>query len=249
MHRRDVLATLAVVPAMIELDMSGPVTTSTANAAQNAPAASEPPVKLTPPANGTIDVAVLLSDRATVIDFCGPWEVFQDVAIGGPHGAPNHRMPFRLYTVAESRDPITTTGGMRILPQYTFDDVPAPRVIVIPAQAGRSERLLNWVRQASQSADLTLSVCTGAFLLAATGLLKGRAATTHHDFYDRFAAQYPDVELRRGLRYVEQGKLMSAGGLSSGIDAALRVVERYFGRETAQQTARYMEYQGTGWMS
>jgi transcriptional regulator GlxA family with amidase domain len=91
-------------------------------------------------------------------------------------------------------------------------------------------------------------VCVGAFLLASTGLLKDRSATTHHDFYDGFASQFPDVELRRGLRFVEQGKLMTAGGLSSGIDAALRIVERYFGRDVAGYTATYMEYQGTDWI-
>jgi transcriptional regulator GlxA family with amidase domain len=236
MHRRDALATLAIVPALIEADVAMAVPL-------------ERPVKLTPPAHGDINVAVLLSDGATIIDFCGPWEVFQDVAIGGSHASPDHRMPFRLYTVAENRDPVRASGGMRIVPQHTFEDAPTPRVVVIPAQSGRSAATLDWVRRSYESADITLSVCTGAFLLAATGLLKGGAATTHHDFYDRFAAQFPDVELRRGLRFVEHGKLMTAGGLSSGIDAALRIVERYFGREVAQQTARYMEYQGTGWQS
>jgi transcriptional regulator GlxA family with amidase domain len=76
------------------------------------------------------------------------------------------------------------------------------------------------------------------------------AATTHHDFYDRFARRYQDVELRRGKRFVENPvqKIASAGGLSSGIDLALRVVERYFGRPVAQRTAAYMEYESTSWM-
>jgi transcriptional regulator GlxA family with amidase domain len=92
-----------------------------------------------------------------------------------------------------------------------------------------------------------MSVCTGAFVLANAGLLKGRAATTHHDFFDEFAKAFPDVTLRRGLRFVESGRIATAGGLTSGIDLALRVVERYFGREVAQTTATYMEYQSTGW--
>ena len=94
-----------------------------------------------------------------------------------------------------------------------------------------------------------MSVCTGAFVLAEAGLLAGKKATTHHDFHDRFAAQYPSVALERGLRFVESGRnLATAGGLTSGIDLALRVVERYFGRETARRTAEYMEYQGKGWL-
>ena len=94
-----------------------------------------------------------------------------------------------------------------------------------------------------------MSVCTGAFVLGQAGLLAGKRATTHHDFHDRFAAQFPDVTLERGLRFVESApNLATAGGLTSGIDLALRVVERYFGRDVAQRTAAYMEYQGKGWL-
>jgi YHS domain-containing protein len=94
-----------------------------------------------------------------------------------------------------------------------------------------------------------MSVCTGAFLLAKTGLLSGKGATTHHNGYRSFAIEFPDVQLKRGVRFVEDGNLASAGGLSSGIDLALRVVERYFGRDVATKTAYYMEYQGQGWMN
>lgn len=137
---------------------------------------------------------------------------------------------------------------MRIIPDYTLDDAPRSNVVVIPAQRGDSERMLRWIRESHESADGTLSVCTGAFLLAQAGLLKGRAATTHHDYYDHFATQFPDVALHRGLRFVEDGKFVTAGGLTSGIDAALRIAERYFGRDVARYTAEYMEYQGTGWI-
>jgi transcriptional regulator GlxA family with amidase domain len=236
MERRTILKVAAALPAVLVGDMPLGVN-------------DQPLPKLTAPTDGTINVAILLSEGATIIDFCGPWEVFQDVAVGGSHTSANHRMPFRLYTVGERQEPIRASGGMRIVPEYTLDAAPKPQVVVIPAQAGRSEAIRNWIVKTHATADVTLSVCTGAFLLASTGLLKGKAATTHHDFYDRFTSQFPDVELRRGLRFVEHGKLMTAGGLSSGIDAALRVVERYFGRETAQQTATYMEYQGRGWVS
>ena len=94
-----------------------------------------------------------------------------------------------------------------------------------------------------------MSVCTGAFVLAKTGLLSGKAATTFHAAFVPFAMQFPDIHLKRGARFVEDGNLASAGGLSSGIDLALRVVERYFGREIAHATAYNMEYQGQGWMN
>jgi YHS domain-containing protein len=107
--------------------------------------------------------------------------------------------------------------------------------------------VLNWIRKSSQTADVTMSVCTGAFLLAKTGLLDGKSATTHHNSYKIFERQFPKITLKRGARFVEQGNLATAGGLTSGMDLAMRVVERYFGREAADQNAYYMEYQGEGW--
>jgi putative intracellular protease/amidase/YHS domain-containing protein len=179
-----------------------------------------------------------------VIDFCGPWEVFQDVRIPG-----HQDQGFQLYTVAETSDPIETSGGMKITPRYTLENAPRPKVVVIPAQGGDSEAMWDWIRKSAETADLIMSVCTGAFLLANSGLLAGKAATTHHDSYRAFARRFQDIQLKRGVRFVEQGNLATAGGLTSGIDLALRVVERYFGREIAKQTAYYMEYQGQGWMS
>lgn len=180
-----------------------------------------------------------------MIDFAGPWEVFQDVIVPSrTEDAP----VFRLYTVSTTTDPITVSGGMKLIPDYTLESAPQPKVIVIPAQSGQSEAMLQWIRKSSEAADVTMSVCTGAFLLAKTGLLKGKPATTHHGSYGKFAMQYPDVQLKRGLRFVEGEKIATAGGLTSGIDLALRVVERYYGRDTAERTAVHMEYQGQGWL-
>jgi len=214
--------------------------TQPANGPATGPANRPNPLK--PPAHGSIPVAFLLSEGATIIDFCGPWEVFQDVSIPGRNDA-----VFRLYTVAETTQPLHASAGMKIVPDYALAAAPAPKVIVIPAQGGRSAAMLEWLRASSKHTDVTMSVCTGAFLLASTGLLAGRSATTHHGFYSSFARDFPDIHLRRGARFVEDGNLASAGGLSSGIDLALRVVERYFGREVAAQTADQMEYQGQGW--
>src|SRR5437763_1093083 len=138
---------------------------------------------------------------------------------------------------------------MKIIPDYTFANAPAPKVIVIPAQSKPSEAMLKWIRESTKNTDVTMSVCTGAFVLAKTGLLSGKAATTFHGAFVSFAMQFPDIRLKRGARFVEDGNLASAGGLSSGIDLALRVVERYYGREVAQKTAYNMEYQGQGWMN
>ena len=133
------------------------------------------------------------------------------------------------------------------MPDYTFETAPAPKVVVVPAQRG-GKALHTWLKKVNDGADVMMSVCTGAFQLGGAGLLSGKTATTHHDFLDRFAKSFPDVTVKRGLRFVEHEKISTAGGLSSGIDLALRVVDRYFGRDVAQATAFYMEYQSKGWV-
>jgi transcriptional regulator GlxA family with amidase domain len=203
------------------------------------------PAPLRPAAEGSIPVAFLMSDNAVMIDFAGPWEVFSNVSVPDRAAQP----VFQLYTVAATASPIKASGGMTIVPDFTFATAPMPKVLVIPAQSARDEAVLAWIRKAADTADLTMSVCTGAFLLARTGLLSGKPATTHHAAYTQFAMEFPDVALKRGARYVETGKFASAGGLSSGIDLALRVVERYFGRAAARNTADAMEYQGQGWLN
>jgi transcriptional regulator GlxA family with amidase domain/YHS domain-containing protein len=198
-----------------------------------------------PPASGPINVAFVISKGAVVIDFAGPWEVFQSATIPGRDMMDR---AFEVYTVAETLDPITASGGMKIVPNYTFQNAPQPKVIVIPAQDDSTEAMLNWIRKATQKSDVTMSVCTGAFVLAATGLLNGKAATTHHTAYSDLEMQFPDVQVKRGARFIEEGNLATAGGLTSGMDLALRVVGRYFGAEAIERSAFQLEYQGQGWM-
>lgn len=247
--RRELLAAVALMVATVIVTLGlaklagrSSAKKATVAAPREEPAASANPLK--PPATGSIPVAFLLSDGAVMIDFSGPWEVFQDVNIPGRTSA-----PFSLYTVAASRKPVRASGGMKIVPDYTFADAPAPKVVVIPAQSDPGETTKAWIRKVAKNADVVMSVCTGAFVLADTGLLAGKPATTHHSAYVRLASQFPDIQVKRGARFVETGNLATSGGLSSGMDLALRVVERYFGREVARQTAYDMEYQGQGWMN
>ena len=200
-------------------------------------------LKLTPPEKGAVQVAFLISQDFTVIDFIGPWEVFQDVSIEG-----RDDLGFELFTVAETTEPLRGSGGLKVVPNYSFADAPLPKVVVIGAQRGRSPVMFEWLKKVSETADVIMSVCTGAFLLAQSGLIDSKTATTHHNFYDSFEKKFPNVELKRDVRFVEEKKFSSAGGLTSGIDLALRVTERYFGRQTAEKTAFYMEYESKGWI-
>jgi transcriptional regulator GlxA family with amidase domain len=192
-----------------------------------------------PPATGAIPVAIVVTEGANVIDFAGPWEVFQDTAKPGTE-AP----AFRLFTVSESRRPLKLTGGLTVVPDFTFDDAPTASVVVVGAQ-GRSSALLQWLRKVANATqtDVLMSVCTGAFKLADAGVLDGKHATTHHDFFDEFARRYPSVTLERGPRFVQSAPhVFTSGGLTSGIDLALHIVSLYFGDPTAEDVARYMEY-------
>jgi putative intracellular protease/amidase/YHS domain-containing protein len=214
--------------------------------AQKSSQSAAAPSPLKAPASGPVNAAFVISKGAVLIDFAGPWEVFQDATIPG-RGMMDSA--FNLYTVAEALNPIAVSGGLQIVPNYTFQTAPPPQIIVIPAQNGSTDVMLDWIRKASKTADLTMSVCTGAFVLAATGLLNGKSATTHHTAYSDLAMQFPDVKVLRGARFVEEDNIATAGGLTSGMDLALRTIGRYFGPEAIRRTAFELEYQGKGWMN
>lgn len=222
------------------------ITSATASSAR-AQTQSRADIAPLPAHDGPVPVAYLMDEGAVMIDFAGPREAFSN---GAPSGA-----GFDHYIVAPSREPIRTWGGMVIVPDYTLADAPAPKVVVIPAQgdgrqgASTTPAKVEWLRHVAPHADIILSVCTGAFLLARTGLLDGLDATTHHGSFDQFEQQFPNVRLMRGRRFVDNGKFVTAGGLTSGIDGALHVVARYYGLDAARQAAEWMEYESNGWLS
>ena len=163
-----------------------------------------------------------------------------------PPGGRDMTSPFHQYSVAETKAPLITESGLTVIPDYTFDTAPQPKIVVIPAEDS-SKAMLQWIRKSAGETDLTMSVCVGAYVLARTGLLDGKSATTHHSAYKQFAEDFPKIHVVRGVRFVEEGNLATSGGLACGIDLAMHVVERYFGREVAEATAYNLEYQGQGW--
>src|SRR5260370_4516622 len=199
MNRTKILKTAAefglmaaiALSAIGELSASSGQVEATSASDGNKPAVKANPLKA--PVQGSIPVAFLVSEDAVIIDFCGPWEVFQDVNIPGRQAA-----PFRIYTVAETTAPIRASGGMKIVPDYTLENAPAPKVIVIPAQSEPNEAVLEWIRKATRNTDVTMSVCTGAFVLAKTGLLSAKAATPFHIPFNHFAVQFPHIHLNPG---------------------------------------------------
>ena len=191
------------------------------------------------PEKEPMKAAFVLTEGANVIDLAGPWEVFQDTMVG-------EHMGFELFTVGESDKTVTMTGGFRAMPHYSFANAPHPDVVVIGAQRGASP-LPEWLRARARDSRVVMSVCTGAFKLADAGILDGKKATTHHEFWDAFAKKFPKVQLERGSRFVQSDAIIyTAGGLTSGIDLALHIVEKFYGREAADRTAAYMEYRRAG---
>ena len=199
--------------------------------------------KLVPPADGKVKVACVFSSNVTLIDWVGPEAVFD--AWVRDESTKQDRPLFELFTVGESRE--LRDPGFNVIPDYTYDDAPQAQIIVVPAQAG-SPKFYQWLKKASEGAELTMSVCIGARHLAKLGLLDGQVATTHHDYIKPYTEEFPRVHWVSGRRFVEGRKIATSAGVTAGIDLALRVVERYFGRKKAVAVTEVMEYQGTGWM-
>jgi transcriptional regulator GlxA family with amidase domain len=229
MHRTSFLTALATAAAAVPMVLPP-------GRADAAPAAAADDVraKLLP---GQRLVAFVVTDGANVIDLAGAWEVFQDTPLPGHDG----QDAFVQYLVGPAMSPVEATAGMQLIPRYTFANAPRPDVVVVGAQKG-SPDLIPWLQKTAKSADVMMSVCTGAFKLAQAGLFDGKSATTHHDFYDKFEQQFPKVKLVRGPRFVDEGRVVSAGGLTSGIVLALHVVERFHGKRVADNVAGYMEF-------
>ena len=191
-------------------------------------------IRLNLPEGRKIRVAFTLGQGSQVIDVAVPWEIFQDVLV-------NENPVFELYTVGASNEVVSMSGGMLVAPNYTVFDAPQPDVIVSPAHHCTPE-IIEWLKKASVMADLTTSLCTGVYHLAEAGLLEGLVATTFHTDFDNFANRFPDIQLSREQTFVDQGHVITAGGLSAGIDMSLHIVGRYFGLDIAQQTAHFIEY-------
>ncbi len=178
-------------------------------------------------------VGILIFDGVQIIDYTGPYEIFQSAG-------------FDVYTVALTKQPITTVAGMTVVPKFAFADAPPPEILVVPGGGVKgvlgSDATLKWVKETTARTRYTMSVCNGAFILAKAGLLDGLTATTTHGNVGRLAAEYPKTKVVDDQRYVDNGKIVTTGGLTAGIDGALHVVASTLGKGTAQQVALGEEY-------
>jgi putative intracellular protease/amidase len=183
------------------------------------------------------NVAVLVFDHMEILDFAGPAEVFDMVA---------GSRAFNVYTVAETDRPIVSQGFVKITPQYTIANCPAPDVVVIPGgnttDVRERGKVREWVCGVAKDSGRVLTVCTGALVAARAGLLDGLEATTHHSAIERLRREYPKIKVRTDVRVVDNGNIFTSGGVSAGIDGALHVVAKMCGKEAARTVAERMEY-------
>lgn len=196
------------------------------------------------------NVAIFLFNEVEVLDFAGPFEVFSITGLrnGGER-------PFNVFTVAES-SPVTARNNLIVTPAYLLNQHPEPDILLIPGGGGyyadgtpfgsRREMnnpvVLDWIRRYADKAELVLSVCTGALILARTGLLDNQSATTHFMAMDALQQVSPTTTIRPTDRYVDNGRIITSAGVSAGIDMSLYVVSRLLGPDAADETARYMQY-------
>lgn len=192
----------------------------------------------------TRNVGILIFDEVEVLDCCGPYEVFGVART--KEGTP----PFNVFTIAERPVTISARNQLSLLPRFSFTDGPVVDVLVVPGGAGARKmmdnpRVLEWIKLTASHAELVLSVCTGALVLAKAGLLDGLSATTHHSALDSLRKLAPKTTVVEDRKFVDNGRIITSGGVSAGINASLHAVSRLVGREEAVQTARYIEYDWT----
>ena len=184
------------------------------------------------------NLAILIFADAEVLDFCGPLEVFSAVGRFQP--------AFNVFTVA-GKSPVLAKSGLSVNPQYRLVDCPRPDILLVPGGQGtrcemHNAGLIEWIKQRAAAAELVLSVCTGALLLAKAGLLDGLEATTHHGALELLREVAPRTTVHADRRYVDNGRVICSAGIAAGIDMSLYVVGKLLGSEIARQTAAYMEY-------
>lgn len=194
----------------------------------------------------TRNVAIVLYRNVQPLDWTGPYEVYKDA---GGFGAVGGERAFNVYTVSKSDAPLDGQG-LQIKPTYSIRNAPKPDIVVFPGGPASTEinddpEFFAWAKQAATEAEIAQSVCTGAFVLGKAGLLDGLTVTTFYGAIDGLRQAYPKADVKDGLRYADNGRIVTTAGISAGIDGSLHVVARLLGRRVADQTARYMEYHWT----
>lgn len=179
-----------------------------------------------------VSIAFYLQSGVEVLDFAGPMEVFSYAG-------------YEVFTVSKTKDPIRSQGILKVLPEYDINDAPQADILAFfggnSGEPTNDKDVIDWVKS-QQHIDYYFSVCTGAFVLAESGLLKGKTVTTFHDALDHLEQNYPESKVLKNVRFVDNGNIITTAGISAGIDGALHLVAKISGFNLARKAAYYMEY-------
>jgi transcriptional regulator GlxA family with amidase domain len=189
-----------------------------------------------------VKVAVIVTELGTLIDFAGPWQAF--VQLDRVSG----QRPFQVYTVSTSKKPVRLSGGLIVVPEYTLRTAPSPDFLLVPALGmGEYTAIIDWIRRAHGRGKVIVSVCTGAFQVAGSGILDGLTETTNHEALDMLRQGYPRIRVVGGRRSVKSSpSIYTAGGLTAGIDLPIQLVGHILGASTARALVKRLEYEGRG---
>lgn len=194
----------------------------------------------------TRSVGIYMFDGMEVLDFAGPYEVFTTATRVKQKQQPGAFPPFLVFTLAENLKPVKSRYGLEIIPQFTIDEHPAFDMLIVPGgvvdEEMKNTRVLDWFNETSRKIAVTASVCTGAFLLAASGVLFEKAATTHWEDVKDLQARFPHVNVQPGKPWVDNGSVVTSGGIAAGIKMSLHLVARLESKQLATRTARQMEF-------
>jgi transcriptional regulator GlxA family with amidase domain len=195
----------------------------------------------------TRTIGLLVFDQIEVLDLGGPFEVLSVASrLAERDGEPQL---FRVLLIAAQPGPIVARGGLRVLPDLLLEEAPRLDVLIVPGgvvdAVAADQRVTDWVQEQARQVELLASVCTGAFVLAGVGLLDGLKVTTHWEDQADLARLFPALSVVSGVSWVDQGRVVTSGGISAGIDMTLHLVERLHSRALAERTARQMEYRWT----
>jgi transcriptional regulator GlxA family with amidase domain len=191
-------------------------------------------------------LGIVIFDDIEVLDFCGPFEVFSTTRLNEERRR-EEPSPFDVLLVSQFNRTITTTGGMKIMPDATFENCPPLDILVVPGGWGTrsemyNETMIAFIRAEAINVETLASVCTGALILGNAGLLDGLRATTHWRSLKLMQELFPKVTVDSKSHVIQQGNVITSAGISAGIDMALHVVANYCGESIARLTARHMEY-------
>jgi transcriptional regulator GlxA family with amidase domain len=189
----------------------------------------------------TTNIGIFLFDGAEELDFAGPWEVLAAWAQQWPGD------DIAVFTVARDDGPIMAAKGMRVLPDHSWETAPAIDVLVYPGGRGTRDHIgdperIGWVRRLAESGALMTSVCTGSLVFADAGLLDDGPATSHWSVLDRLADLGSGIDVQPEARFVDRGHVITAAGVSAGIDMALHLVARLASPDRARDVRRYIQY-------